>query len=111
MKRPYETMYIIRPDLADQDADATINKYQAFLTERGAEKLTIKHLGKRRLAYEIKKHKEGIYIQMNYQVEPSVIAELERSMGISDEVIRFLTFRLEDEIESIPVEPVSTEVA
>lgn len=114
MKRPYETMYILRPDLADQDADASINKYQAFLTERGADKLTIKHLGKRRLAYEIKKHKEGIYIQMNYMADPQVIAELERSMRISDEVIRFLTLRLEDEIETIPIEPpteASAEVA
>ncbi len=105
MQRRYETIYIMRPDLADQEADATINKFQTLLTEKGATGLTLKHLGKRRLAYEIKKHKEGIYIQMNYSAAPSVIAELEKIMRISDEIIRFLTVRLEDEIAEIPTQP------
>jgi small subunit ribosomal protein S6 len=105
MQRPYETIYIMRPDLGDQEADATINKYQTLLTENGATGLTLKHLGKRRLAYEIKKHKEGVYIQMNYNAAPTVIAELEKMMRISDEIIRFLTVRLEDDIENIPTEP------
>jgi small subunit ribosomal protein S6 len=104
-------MYIIRPDLADQDVDATINKYQDFLAERGVADLTIKHLGKRRLAYEIKRQKEGIYIQMNFHADPQVIGEMEKMMGISDEVIRFLSFRLEDDIEMIPVQPVTEQLS
>jgi len=104
MLRAYETIYIMRSDLGDQEADATINKYQTLLAEKGAEALTLKHLGKRRLAYEIKKQKEGVYIQMNYKANPAVIAEMERMMRISDEIIRFLTVRLEDDIESIPTQ-------
>jgi small subunit ribosomal protein S6 len=98
-------MYVIRPDLPDQEADATINKYQAFLLERGAQNLTIKHLGKRRLAYAIKKHREGVYIQMNFQGTPDLIGEMEKNMRISDEIIRFLSLRLEEDIESIPTDP------
>lgn len=105
MLRPYETMYVIRPDLPDQEADATINKYQSFLLEKGAQHLTIKHLGKRRLAYEIKKQREGVYIQMNFQGTPDLIADMEKSMRISDQVIRFLSLRLEDDIDSIPTDP------
>jgi small subunit ribosomal protein S6 len=110
MQRRYETIYIMRSDLSDQEADATINKFQALLTEKGATGLTLKHLGKRRLAYEIKKQKEGIYIQMNYSAPPHVIAEVEKIMRITDEIIRFLTVRLEDDIEHIPTQPPIEEV-
>jgi small subunit ribosomal protein S6 len=109
MQRRYETIYIMRSDLSDQEADATINKFQALLTEKGAVGLTLKHLGKRRLAYEIKKQKEGIYIQMNYNAAPTVVAEVEKIMRITDEIIRFLTVRLEDDIAEIPIQPPTEE--
>lgn len=100
MSHQYETMYILRPDLGDEAIDQAIGKYQAILQEQGAEIVETQHRGKRRLAYEIDRHREGIYIQMNYQGPGSVVAPLERGMRLSEEVIRYLTVKQE-----IPQDP------
>ncbi len=89
----YETMYILRPDLGEQQVDQSITKYQAVLQEQGAEILETQHRGKRRLAYEIDNQREGIYVQMNYKGSGNQVAALERSMRLSDEVIRYLTVK------------------
>jgi small subunit ribosomal protein S6 len=96
----YETMYILRPDLNEEAVDAAIGKYQTLLQEQGGSLLETQHRGKRRLAYEIDRHREGIYIQMNYNGPGTVIAPLERSMRLSDEVIRYLTVKQEVEATS-----------
>ncbi len=97
----YETMYILRPDLNDEAVDAVIGKYQGMLKDQGASILETQHRGKRRLAYEIDRIREGIYIQMNYTAPGAAIAPLERAMRLSDEVIRFLTVKQETE-EALP---------
>ncbi|MBD2149898.1 30S ribosomal protein S6 [Pseudanabaena sp. FACHB-1277] len=97
VKRLYETMYILRPDLPDQEIDAAIAKYQDFLVQHGSEDLTVQHRGRRRLAYDIKGHREGIYIQVNYSAIPSTIESLEKTMRLGDDVIRYLTVKLEPE--------------
>jgi small subunit ribosomal protein S6 len=99
----YETMYILRPDLNDEAIDATIGKYQTMLKDQGASILETQHRGKRRLAYEINRHREGIYIQMNYTGPGGAIAPLERAMRLSEEVIRFLTVKQESD-EPLPEE-------
>ncbi|MGA7934174.1 MAG: 30S ribosomal protein S6 [Kovacikia sp.] len=91
----YETMYILRPDLSEEAVDQSIEKYQSILRENGATVLETQHRGKRRLAYEIQKQREGIYIQMNYQSDGSQIAQMEKAMRLSEEVIRFLTVKQE----------------
>ena len=67
MQIVYETMYILRPDLREEQIEQAVNKYQTFIQDQGAEQIEIQNRGKRRLAYEIGKQREGIYIQMNYQ--------------------------------------------
>lgn len=106
MKRAYETMYILRPDMGEEMADQVITKYQGILKDNGVESIDTQHRGKRRLAYEIQKHKEGIYIQMNYEAEPAAVAAMERDMRFSEDIIRFLTMR-QDELQSDPSTPVS----
>lgn len=96
MKRSYETMYILRPDLGEELADQLITKYQTILKDNGATSVETQHRGKRRLAYEIQRHKEGIYIQMNYDAEYAAVAAMEKDMRFSEDVIRFLTMRQED---------------
>ncbi|MBE7381629.1 MAG: 30S ribosomal protein S6 [Leptolyngbya sp. SIO1E4] len=99
----YETMYILRPDIGEEIVDEEIAKYQGILQEQGSTILETQHRGKRRLAYEIARHREGIYIQMNYQGPGQVIAIMERAMRLSENVIRYLTIKqpftedLEDE--------------
>lgn len=94
MSQLYETMYILRPDLPEETQ--AIEKYQAILRDNGAEILETQHRGKRRLAYEINKQREGVYVQMNYRAPGNAIAVLERSMRLGDEVIRYLTVRQEE---------------
>jgi small subunit ribosomal protein S6 len=91
----YETMYILRPDITEEVVDAEIAKYQGILQEQGTNILETQHRGKRRLAYEIQNHREGIYIQMNYQGPGHVVALMERAMRLSDFVLRYLTVKQE----------------
>jgi small subunit ribosomal protein S6 len=91
----YETMYILRPDLGEEQLTQAIEKFQNILREQGAELLETQHRGRRRLAYEILKHREGIYIQMNYKAPGEAIALLEKAMRYSEDVLRFLTVRQE----------------
>lgn len=95
MLNRYETMYILRPDLSEEEVDKAIEKYQTILRDNGAQITETLHRNKRRLAYEIQKYREGIYIQMNYEADGSQVAVMERAMRLSDEVIRYLTIRQE----------------
>lgn len=87
----YETMYILRPDLIDEQVDVAIARYRDLLEEQGGQNIQIQNLGKRRLAYEIDEHREGVYVQMNYTGPGNQIAVLERAMRLGDDVIRYLT--------------------
>jgi small subunit ribosomal protein S6 len=93
MKTVYETMFILRPDLGDEQIEQAVGKYEGLLRDQGAENIEIQNRGKRRLAYEIGKHRDGVYIQMNYTGPGNVIAPVERAMRLSEEVIRYLTIK------------------
>ncbi|QLE56116.1 30S ribosomal protein S6 [Nostoc sp. TCL26-01] len=95
MSTVYETIYILRPDLTDEQVELAIAKYQNILQEQGATDLEVQNRGKRRLAYEIKKHRDGVYVQFNYNGPGTAIAILERAMRLSEEVIRYLTIKQE----------------
>lgn len=95
----YETIYILRPDLGEESVDQAIAKYQSVLKDQGATDIRIQHRGRRRLAYDIGKFREGIYIQMNYQAAGSAVAVMERSMRLGDDVIRYLSIKT-DEVEA-----------
>lgn len=103
----YETMYILRPDLGDELTDQAIAKYQGILQEQGATNIDTQHRGKRRLAYEINRHRDGIYVQMNYTAAGNTVAVMERAMRLSEDVIRYLTIKLDD--TSVPEEAVAAE--
>jgi small subunit ribosomal protein S6 len=106
MSQAYETMYILRPDLGDELVDQAIAKYQGILRDNGADAIDTQHRGKRRLAYEIHNHKEGVYVQMNYTAPGTAIALMERAMRLSEDVIRYLTVKTEDQTveEEVAVE-------
>lgn len=87
--RKYEVMYIIRPDVEEQNVQSTVEKFENII-KNGGEITKSEVMGKRRLAYEIKKFRDGYYVLVNFNATPAVVAELERVMKISDEVIRYL---------------------
>ena len=89
----YETMYILRPDIPEEEVDSHLKKYSEMLVESGVEVLDSQMRGKRRLAYPIAKHKEGIYVQLSHKGNGQQVALLERAMRLSEDVIRYLTIK------------------
>ena len=94
MSNSYEMMYILRPDLSEDQVGEAVDKYKNYLNENGAEELEIQVRGKRRLAYPVGKYLDGIYVQMNYRADGTQIAPLERMMRLSEDTIRYLTIKL-----------------
>ncbi len=91
----YETMYILRPDIAEEEVSNHIEKYNKLLTKEGGKVLDSQMRGKRRLAYQISKHREGIYVQLSHQGNGQHIAKIEKAMRLSDDVIRYMTVKQE----------------
>ena len=89
----YETMYILRPDIAEDEVNNHINKYNKLLEELGGKILDSQMRGKRRLAYQIAKHREGIYVQLSHQGDGQHISKIEKAMRLSEDVIRYLTVK------------------
>lgn len=98
----YETMYILRSDLNEEQVGQNITKYETILRENGGQNIQVQNRGKRRLAYDIGKHREGIYVQMNYEGPGGQVAPMERAMRLSEEVIRYLTIK--QEVSAPPAE-------
>nr|BDA98499.1 ribosomal protein S6 [Proteomonas sp. NEIS-1375] len=90
----YETIYIVRPDLNEDSLLKIIETYQGTLIERGAQDLVTQNRGRRHLKYNINKFRDGVYIQMNYKGNGELIAFLERSMKINENIMRVLTTKV-----------------
>jgi small subunit ribosomal protein S6 len=90
----YETVYIVRPDITEDSLLKLTDQYQGILIERGAKNIVIQNRGRRHLKYPIKKMRDGIYIQMNYEANGELVSLIERSLKINEFVIRYLTVRL-----------------
>ncbi|WP_218079519.1 30S ribosomal protein S6 [Anthocerotibacter panamensis] len=97
LMRRYEAMYILRPTLTEEELEQSVNLFEQTLRSQGVEDLATERRGKRRLAYEIQKNKEGIYIQMTYSATGPINAELERMLRLNESVLRHSIFREGDE--------------
>lgn len=93
--RTYEAFYIVDPNLTDEQVEGIIAKYSGIIEEQGGKVTAAGKWDKRRLAYDIKRYKEGIYILMFFEGAPAVAKELHRVMRISDDVIRHIILRVE----------------
>ena len=91
----YETMYILRPDIAEEEVNKHIEKYNKLLEDMGGKILDSQMRGKRRLAYTIAKNREGIYVQLSHQGDGQHIEKIEKAMRLSEDVIRYLTIKQE----------------
>jgi small subunit ribosomal protein S6 len=112
MLRSYEMLYILRPDMIEEQVKQQVTRYNEFLAKYEIKNLTTKIWGKRRLSYPIQRFQDGIYVQLNYEADGTQVAPLEREMRLSEEVIRFLTVRLEEKKpEKVETEAVPTEEA
>ena len=89
----YETMYILRPDIAEEEVNDHIEKYNKLLEKLGGKILDSQMRGKRRLAYQIGKHREGIYVQLSHLGDGQHVSKIEKSMRLSEDVIRYMTVK------------------
>lgn len=92
----YEIMFIVRPDMEEKNLKDVITSFENVLTSDGGKILSSKNMGQRELAYDIKKHKRGVYYL--YQVEAPIEAvnEFTRLASISEDLIRHLVTKIED---------------
>ena len=94
--RDYELVVIISPEVAEEEIPVTIEKIHRFIGERGGSISEVNQWGKRKLAYPIKHFMEGNYVLTHFKMDPRLTAELEASLGISEEVLRHLLVRLDE---------------
>jgi small subunit ribosomal protein S6 len=94
--RDYEILYIVRPDLDDDQLNAAIGTVDTLISNLGGEKLKTDIWGRRRLAYEVSHLREGHYVLTDFKVEPERVPEMEATLKISDTVFRHLIVRKPD---------------
>lgn len=97
MNRTYELMFIVRPDMTDEDQDKLISTLESAVTSSGGHVKNVERMGKRRLAYKVRKFHDGIYILLTVEGSGGLIHELERRLRVSEPVIKFLTVRIDEE--------------
>ena len=91
----YESVIIINPSVDEETMKTLVTKYTDIINNEGKVE-SVNEIGKKRLAYEIMKNKEGYYTVFNFEAKPELIAELERNYRIDDSVMKFITIKKED---------------
>src|ERR1700760_3447539 len=97
MNRTYEIMFIVRPDVEEAELDKLIEGFSTNVTTGGGEVKSVEKMGRRRLAYTVRKFNDGFYILMNVAAQGSLITEIERRLRVSEQVIKFITVRMDEE--------------
>jgi len=97
MNRTYEVMYIVRPDVEEADLDKLIEGFEKNVTDGGGEIKSTEKMGRRRLAYTVRKFNDGFYVLMTIAAAGALIGEIERRLRVSEQVIKFITVRMDEE--------------
>jgi small subunit ribosomal protein S6 len=97
MQRIYEVMFIVRPDVADEDLDKLVAGLEQTVTNGGGTVKSTERLGRRKLAYLVRKFGEGNYVLLTIEAGGALVAELERRLRVSEPVIKFITVRMDEE--------------
>jgi small subunit ribosomal protein S6 len=97
MNRTYELMFIVRPDMVDEEQDKLISSLESNVTASGGTVKSVEKMGKRRLAYTVRRFHDGLYILLTVEGGGAVIHELERRLRVTEPVIKFLTVRIDEE--------------
>ena len=97
MSRVYEVMFIVRPDAVEEDVDKLIAGFATTVTNGGGVVKTTEKMGRRKLAYDVRRFSDGNYILLTIEANGAVVAELERRLRVSEPVIKYLTVRMDEE--------------
>ena len=99
--REYETIYILRPNTPNEGVAEVNTRIKGVIEGMGGKILKIDNWGKRRLAYEVAKERKGIYLYWQYLAQPGVVEETERNLRMLDNVIRYLTVKIDENIDVV----------
>jgi small subunit ribosomal protein S6 len=102
----YESLFIIRASVSDQETTALIEKMKAVAEKTGAKFIKSENWGKKKLAYEVKRERKGTYVYFYFRAPNITVGELERSYRLEDTIIKFLTVHLKKEL--VPPRPIET---
>jgi small subunit ribosomal protein S6 len=97
MSRVYEVMFIVRPDVTEEDTDKLIAGFSATVTSGGGAVKTVEKMGRRKLAYMVRKFNDGNYVLLTIEANGAGVLELERRMRVTEPVIKFITVRIDEE--------------
>ena len=97
MSRTYEVMFIVRPDIEEADLEKLIEGFSTVITTGNGEVKQVEKLGRRRLAYTVRKFQDGQYVLLHIAADGPLVAELERRLRVTEQVIKFITVRTDEE--------------
>jgi len=97
MDRSYEVMFIVRPDVVDEELDKLVAGFESTVTTGGGVIKNSEKLGRRKLAYTVRKFNDGNYVLLTIEANGAVVAELERRLRVTEPVIKFITVRMDEE--------------
>lgn len=97
MQRTYEVMFIVRPDLAEEDIDKLISNLESNVTSAGGTVKSTEKMGKRRLAYVVRKFQDGFYVLLTLEGSGDLVKEIERRLRVTEQVIKFMSVRTDVE--------------
>lgn len=97
MNRTYELMFIVRPDMAEEDLDKLISTLETAVSSTGGTVKSVERMGKRRLAYTVRRFHDGVYVLLTAEGSGGLIHELERRLRVTEPVLKFLTVRIDEE--------------
>src|SRR5579864_3151171 len=97
MQRTYEVMFIVRPDMPEEEIEKLISTLDSQVSSTGGTVKNVERMGKRRLAYVVRKFYEGVYILLTVEGGGQLISELERRLRVTEPVIKFITVRVDEE--------------
>lgn len=103
MKR-YETVYIANPNLDDEALKEVVGKFSDMIKKNEGSLVKVDEWGKRKLAYEVKRFDKGYYVLLDFCGLPEMVTELERNLKLDDRVLKYLTVKIDDEVD--PAKPV-----
>jgi small subunit ribosomal protein S6 len=96
----YESLFIIRPSISDEETNALIEKMKSVAAKAGAQIIKAENLGKKKLAYEVRRERKGTYAYFYFRAPNQTVGELERAYRLEDNIIKFLTIHHEKELVS-----------
>ena len=97
MNRTYEIMFIVRPDVEEAEQDKLIETFSGYVTGGGGTIKSTEKMGRRRLAYTVKKFNDGFYVLLIVEAPAALVGELERRLRVQESVIKFITVRMDEE--------------